>query len=78
MSRVLTSRYRGVSLDRRRQSWQAYFWGRYLGRFKTELAAAAAYDWAAIAVFGGNAITNLPAPPSHSPARQDDRTETDQ
>lgn len=59
-----TSRFRGVSWDRRRRRWVAYigtsFGHKNLGRFSSEKAAAQAYDSAAIKFFGEFACPNFP------------------
>jgi AP2 domain len=58
-----TSAYVGVCLDRERGLWLAYIRldGRYrnIGRFPTELAAAAARDEVALAAWGNDAYINL-------------------
>lgn len=58
-----TSGFKGVSFDRRRGNWRAYIVKDYkqrgLGRFSTPEAAAAAYDAAAVALFGEFARTNV-------------------
>lgn len=58
-----TSRFKGVSWDRRRGKWVAQIrreGKRHLGRFDDELAAAEAYDEAARAVWGEHARLNFP------------------
>lgn len=58
-----TSAYKGVSLCRRTGRWRAQIWvggrHRHLGRFDTEEAAAAAYNAAAIEVWGDHARLNI-------------------
>ena len=57
--------YRGVSRHRLTQRWEASLWlnGRqlYLGGFDAQIDAAKAYDLAALACKGPDAIINLPA-----------------
>lgn len=65
-----TSGYTGVSWDKKRQKWRAYIgidgkW-KYLGRFDSKLAAAKAYDQAAVAYFGPFAKLNLKIPPTQA------------
>lgn len=58
-----SSRYKGVAWDKTRSKWAAYIHidgkTRGLGRFATELEAAAAYDRAAIEAWGRFARLNL-------------------
>ena len=65
-----TSSYKGVCFDKSRNKWQAsinsaILWGRehkkkFLGRFKSEIEAAEAYDVAALKYFGEFANLNFP------------------
>ncbi len=60
-SRGGTSRFRGVSWDKRRHQWIAFIGGhnkKFLGRFDIEEDAAEAYDAAALADYGEFARTN--------------------
>jgi len=60
-----TSGYKGVTLCRATGRWRALIWRRgrrvHLGYFDTPEVAAAAYDKAALRLFGAFARTNLPA-----------------
>lgn len=63
--RKATSQYKGVWFDFSRGKWEAMIRGpggsgprRFLGRFATEAEAAAAYDKAALEVFGEFALLN--------------------
>lgn len=66
-----TSKYRGVFWDASRELWGARLnhtgQAHALGRFETEEDAARAYDWAAWAALGGEAILNFAAPPQEPP-----------
>lgn len=53
-----TSRYKGVSWNARRKKWQVFIRHKYLGNYKTEKQAAAAYDKAAKELFGDYACVN--------------------
>ncbi|HSV13807.1 MAG TPA: AP2 domain-containing protein, partial [Tepidisphaeraceae bacterium] len=59
-----SSRYKGVSWDRKREKWVAQIvkdkQHHHLGRFGDELAAAEAYDEAARELFGEHARLNFP------------------
>jgi hypothetical protein len=59
-----TSRFKGVSWDKRKQLWRAQIGKNYkttfLGWFKNETDAAKAYDTAAVAFFGEFALINFP------------------
>lgn len=65
-SQVGTSAYKGVSWDKERDKWVAAIKvdrvGNFLGRFDSELEAAAAYDKAAKQYYGEFARLNLEAP----------------
>ncbi len=58
------SRFKGVSCDKQRRTWVARWQWRdercWLGRFKDEVEAARAYDYAAVAWFGRSTGLNLP------------------
>ncbi len=58
------SKYKGVSWYSRHSRWQAQIGAngikRYLGRFRSEKAAALAYDLAAKAAYGAEAVLNFP------------------
>lgn len=58
-----SSRFKGVCYDKSRNCWEAYIknYGRrkYLGRHKTEEAAAKAYDNAAVILFGHLSYLNF-------------------
>ncbi len=60
-----SSRFKGVSWDRSKRRWYAYINDgskmKYLGRYRTEEAAAKVYDEAAVELFGEYARLNLPA-----------------
>ncbi len=60
--RPTTSQYKGVHFDAKRQRWIAQITiggvQRKIGRFRDEMAAAAAYDVAACRLFGDFALTN--------------------
>ncbi len=53
-----TSKFKGVSWYKRTAKWQARVMFKFLGYFDSELAAALAYDRAAIELFGPFARTN--------------------
>ena len=61
-----SSPHKGVTWDKNRQKWSAYIHvngkTRSLGRFATELEAAAAYDRAAVEAWGRFARLNLDEP----------------
>lgn len=61
-ARVGTSRYRGVYWDKTRSSWSARLKvdgkTKFLGRFSSEEDAAEAYDRAALAAYGADALVN--------------------
>jgi hypothetical protein len=67
-----TSQFKGVGYFKRDRTWQATLTFRskclYLGRFRTELEAAAAYDKAARQHFGDYARPNLTALPEPTTA----------
>lgn len=50
------SRFKGV--NRHPHGWQVYVRSKYIGIFKDELSAAEAYDAAAVAEYGDQAVTN--------------------
>jgi len=54
----VSSRFKGVSWDKRRGSWLVQIQKRFIGRFKSELAAANAYDRKARELFGEFARLN--------------------
>lgn len=56
--RARTSRYKGVS--RHGNAWLVHVQGKHVGRFKSELDAARAYDRAALAAYGEFARLNFP------------------
>jgi len=56
---VVSSKYKGASWYKRDKCWQAFMCRTFLGRFKDELDAAAAYDIAALEFFGEFALTNF-------------------
>eukprot|EP00775_Hariotina_reticulata_P002096 gene2096-2414_t len=59
----IRSRFRGLSWDKKHQGWRVriYYSGkqRHVGRFEDDVAAAKAYDKAAVYLYGANAITNF-------------------
>lgn len=60
-SRTGASKYKGVhALGRGRSGWQAMICTTYLGQFSDEVAAARAYDAAAIEKWGDYALLNFP------------------
>lgn len=63
-SGITTSQFKGVSWDKRRNSWRAYIKVnrkfKYLGRYDTQQLAALAYDAAAHQLFGEFAKPNFP------------------
>lgn len=65
IDRLCSSQFKGVWWDRDRQKWMAYIKKdqrrKNLGRFTTEIEAAAAYDKAAVELFGDMASLNLEA-----------------
>lgn len=66
-NRQHSSLYRGVSFDYDRNRWQAFIAvggcrHRFLGRYTDEVAAALAYDLAALEQFGSFATLNFLAP----------------
>jgi hypothetical protein len=61
VSRGGTSRFKGVSWDRRRRLWKAQLAHRTVGRFGDETEAAVAYDVAAFERWGTFALLNFPA-----------------
>lgn len=58
--RQVTSKFKGVSRTSTGKMWQAYISGHRIGNFKSETAAAIAYDMWAVQVFGEFAKTNFP------------------
>jgi hypothetical protein len=55
------SKYRGLYFDKERNQWMARLGDKtYLGRFPTAVAAAQAYDAAAIQAYGKHAKLNFP------------------
>ena len=57
--RGTSSKYKGVSWDKKSCRWKAYLCKNSLGYFKDELDAAAAYDIAALAAYGEFALPNF-------------------
>ena len=61
-----TSHFKGVHLDKARGKWKAAICpnGKYIhvGYFESEIAAARAYDAAALRLFGPDAYLNFPTP----------------
>jgi len=53
-----SSKYRGVCISKNKKSWVVQCCGQNMGRFKTEVAAAYAYNLEAVKVFGADACTN--------------------
>ncbi|MBO9380013.1 hypothetical protein GG804_24915 [Sphingomonas histidinilytica] len=58
-SRGGSSNFKGVCFDRSRNRFQVHIQGRYLGRYRDEQDAAAAYDRAAMRIYGPFAVLNL-------------------
>jgi hypothetical protein len=69
--RATSSRFKGVSWNKRDRVWQAKINSggrlRHLGSFKNETAAALAYDAAALAEWGEFAWLNFPVPGRRQP-----------
>lgn len=55
-----SSSYMGVSWHKRDKKWRASIKGKYIGSFKTEEAAAKAYDQKAYELYEDKAILNFP------------------
>lgn len=56
-----SSRYKGVTWNKRARRWQVAVQHRYVGVFASEEDAARAYDRAALAAYGEFAFLNFPA-----------------